>query len=292
MNVWQYSRWVYLIGRSIKYKNLEPSEREAFITFVDEMLKTRPHMKSQINIKKGLNKDWKIQNDYSLGKMIQTIGRNLKNLTLKEEEKILCDRLFFSTDKRRYMTYNEYQALDGKNVFISPDESLKEAVENCTPYSVIILSDGNWEENIEVSVEGTKITSEGNAVITGELKVSANNSTVENVTIKSNNPVSIESDDKLIGIMFNKVNAEKGIVVETEVKNFDIKDSVIGKIEFNNSGENIFVTGSEINGDVVFNDELNGVEISENIIKSQSGIVLNGYINEDISIEGNKFNVE
>ena len=82
MNVWQYSRWVYLIGRSIKYKNLEPSEREAFITFVDEMLKTRPHMKSQINIKKGLNKDWKIQNDYSLGKMIQTIGRNLKNLTL------------------------------------------------------------------------------------------------------------------------------------------------------------------------------------------------------------------
>ena len=292
MNVWQYSRWVYLIGRSIKYKNLEPSEREAFITFVDEMLKTRPHMKSQINIKKGLNKDWKIQNDYSLGKMIQTIGRNLKNLTLKEEEKILCDRLFFSTDKRRYMTYNEYQALDGKNVFISPDENLKEAVENCTPYSVIILSDGNWEENIEISVEGTKITSEGNAVITGELKVCANNSTVENVTVKSSNPVLIESDDKLIGIMFNKVNAEKGIVVETEVKNFNVKDSSVGKIEFNNSGENISITGSEINGDIVFNDELNGVEISENTIKSQSGIILNGYINEDVSIEGNKFNVE
>ena len=89
MNVWQYSRWVYLIGRSIKNKSLEPSEREAFIVFIDGILKYRPYLMSQLNIKKGNNEQgWKNQNDYSLGKMLQVIGRNLKQLTLNIEEKI------------------------------------------------------------------------------------------------------------------------------------------------------------------------------------------------------------
>ena len=86
MNVWQYSRWVYLIGRSIKNKSLEPSEREAFIVFIDGILKYRPYLMPKLNIKKGNGyKEWENQNDYSLGKMLQVIGRNLKQLSLTVE---------------------------------------------------------------------------------------------------------------------------------------------------------------------------------------------------------------
>lgn len=295
MNVWQYSRWVYLIGRSIKYKSLEQSERVAFTSFIDEMLKTRPQLKQVINIKKGSNTDWKTQNDYSLGKMIQSIGRNLKSVLLTKEEKVLCDRLFFSTDKRRFLTYNEYQALDGKNVFISPDENLAEAVENCTPYSTIILSNGKWETDLKIVVDGTKITSEGNAEIIGELSINANDVTIENVTIKSKSPVpiSINSKDILTKIVFNNANIGNEIVVESKIKDFELKETIVsGGISFKDSSEKISILGSTISGDIVFDGTSNGINISENNINSENGIVLNGLSEDNIVIEGNKFNLE
>lgn len=292
MNIWQYSRWVYLIGRSIKYKSLENSEREAFIVFVEEMLKTRPHLKQQVNIKKGSNTDWKTQNDYSLGKIIQVIGRNLKNLHLKDEEKTICDRLFFLTDKRRYMTYNEYQALDGNNVFISPDENLEEAIQNCTPYSVIILSDGNWNCDLEVAVEGTKITSDGNAVITGDLKIVANNTTIENITVKSENPVIIESNNKLSGIGIIKSNIEAGVVINAETKNIEIKDGVLGEVVFYENTENVTISGANISGKIIFNNNVENATISQNTINSEKGIIVSGEATGEIIIDGNKFNME
>ena len=297
MNVWQYSRWVYLIGRSIKNKSLEPSEREAFINFIDGILKTRPMILQRLKIKKG--NTYKVlleQNDYSLGKMVQVIGRDLKVFLMKKEEKILCDRFFFSTDKRRFMTYNDYQALDGKNVFVSEDENLAEIVSNCTPYSVIILSDGNYNFNLDISVEGTKIKSEENAIINGNITISTDDIVVENVTIKSETPIVIKSEDTINLISFNNTNIETCVEIKSEVKDFNLTNSSIyggdSAITFESIGENINIENCFINGSIEFKDTLINSSISNNTIVAENGIVLNGENDENITINGNKFNVE
>lgn len=295
MNVWQYSRWTYLIGRSIKNKSLESSEREAFSTFINEILKTRPMLSSQLNIKKGSNAlGLYEQNDYSLGKMLQIIGRNLKVLTMTEEEKKLCDRLFFSTDERRYMTYNEYQALDGKNVFVTEDENLSEIINNCTPNSIIILSEGNYEGEFNVSVDGTKIKSEDGVVIIGSLSISTNNVSIENVTIKSQEPVVIKSDEKLENIIIKGTTIESGVVIGSDVSGVTIEGSSISGegVLFEETSDLVTINSCEINGDIVFNGSLNDIIITNNAINSEKGIVLNGQEDGNVVIEDNNFNEE
>lgn len=120
VNCWQYSRDVYLLGRSVKYRYFTEKERAAVIEFIVAMAGTRPAYVPYINIKAGnppANEyvenelDWtklERQNDYSLGKMVQKIGRSLKIQFCTEEEKALCDALFAKTDKRRFQAYNGY----------------------------------------------------------------------------------------------------------------------------------------------------------------------------------------
>lgn len=107
-NWWQYSRWVYLLGRSNKYRYFTEKEKVALLDFIAEMAKTRPYIIDRLNLKKGINGEWTVQNEYSIGRAIQLIGRQLKVQILSEEEKELCDKLFEKTDKRRFQSYNDY----------------------------------------------------------------------------------------------------------------------------------------------------------------------------------------
>ena len=272
MNVWQYSRWVYLIGRSIKNKSLVESERQAFIDFIEKILVLRPFLSQRINIKKGYNANsWKDQNDYSLGKMLQVIGRNLKIVVLTQEEKELCDKLFLATDKRRFMTYNDYQSSSVKDILVSPDDDLQYIVENCQPYSTIVLTGGDYDVDLYITVDHTKITALEKSTVRN-IKVSASDVTLEGITAKSTKPVEVYSNKKLISLFFDKL---------------DLNTS----IEYNVDVENVSVTNCFVNGEIVFNKKSSGIIITENNLTSENGIVLNGEVSGVVIIENNKFNV-
>jgi len=150
VNCWQYSREVYLVGRSVKFRYFTEKEREAIIEFIVAMAGSRPAYVPYINIKAGnppaneyvegstsgsgsesasasasasaaeaervLNwEKLEKQNDESLGKMVQKIGRSLKIQFCTEEEKELCDALFEATDKRRFQAYNGYVTDESSN---------------------------------------------------------------------------------------------------------------------------------------------------------------------------------
>lgn len=124
VNCWQYSRDVYLVGRSLKFRSFTEKERAAVIEFISAMASTRPAYVPYINQKSGnppaaefveSNGEKELvwsglekQNDYNLGKMVQKIGRSLKIQFCTAEEKELCDALFEATDFRRAMTINDY----------------------------------------------------------------------------------------------------------------------------------------------------------------------------------------
>lgn len=112
INVWQYSRWTYLIGRSVKFRAFSEKEREAVVIFIKAMNEKRPGIAGIINGKRDnaydYSEDFTFQNDYSLGKMLQRLGRNMKQCFPVEGEKALCDALFASTDKRRFQDYKDY----------------------------------------------------------------------------------------------------------------------------------------------------------------------------------------
>ena len=112
INVWQYSRWVYLLGRSVKFRYFTAKEREAIVTFLNAMLPLRPGCFARFFIKLGNAYDYSdtftYQNDYTLGKMLQVIGKDMKVKFPVEGEKALCDTLFAATDNRRFQDYKNY----------------------------------------------------------------------------------------------------------------------------------------------------------------------------------------
>ena len=112
INVWQYSRWVYLLGRSVKNKSFTTDERNAIIIFINIMSFVRPGVAQYLNLKRDnaqdISAELTYQNDYTLGKMLQKIGRNMKVQFPVAGEKELCDALFTATDKRRYQTYANF----------------------------------------------------------------------------------------------------------------------------------------------------------------------------------------
>lgn len=155
INVWQYSRWVYLIGRSVKFRPFSTTERAAIVTFIVEMNKKRPGIAGIVNGKRDnaldYSADFKYQNDYALGKMLQRLGRDMKACFPVEGEKELCDALFVVTDARRYQTINKY-AVDG----IVAEDAINEVNET--------TDEGGETETVEnetTESEGTETTEEG-----------------------------------------------------------------------------------------------------------------------------------
>lgn len=128
VNCWKYAREVYLVGRSLKFRKFTEAERKAVIDFIVAMAGTRPAYVPYINLKfdntvAGVISDrLEKQNDYSLGKMVQKIGRSLKIQFCTEAEKALCDALFEATYDRKGQDYvfgNE----DGMNEESSTENS-------------------------------------------------------------------------------------------------------------------------------------------------------------------------
>lgn len=142
VNCWKYAREVYLVGRSLKFRKFTETEREAVIAFITAMAGTRPAYVPYINLKAdnapasefvGEGEERQLvwdklakQNDYSLGKMVQKIGRSLKIQFCTEEEKALCDALFAATDNRRSQGYNDYVADEVVEEESSSSESIVE----------------------------------------------------------------------------------------------------------------------------------------------------------------------
>ena len=146
VNCWQYSRDVYLIGRSLKMRRFTDAERAAVIEFIVAMAGTRPAYIPYINIKADnppaneyVDQEasssseeqeserqlaWdklEKQNDYSLAKMVQKIGRSLKVQFCTAEEKEICDALFEATDAGKIEVGEEQVSLRRfENYYVDP----------------------------------------------------------------------------------------------------------------------------------------------------------------------------
>lgn len=145
VNCWKYARETYLVGRSVKFRPFTESERAAVIEFVLSMMESRPSYVPYIRLKKDNpldpTEDFKFQNDYALGKMVQRIGRSLKVLFCKDEEKDACDALFAATDPRRRQAYNGYVADQSESESASQSESESASQSESEPEEVQEISD-------------------------------------------------------------------------------------------------------------------------------------------------------
>ncbi len=170
-NWWQYARYVYNIGRTSRYKDYSDSEVEAIKTFLTAILEARPELTQRINLK-NLNSlvERDEQNNYSLGLMVQTVGRCLKAYSLSEEEKTLCDTLFAATGDRKNRVILPYANITG---IIDPPDSgsisgLGSYAEGTTVTLTAVPAEGyqflKWEDD---STEATReITVSGDASFT------------------------------------------------------------------------------------------------------------------------------
>ena len=168
-NWWQYSRWTYQIGRSVKAKAFTVEERKAIIAFIEGFIATRDALVARLNLKKGNNAEIARQNNYALGKMVQLIGRQIKIVPPTEEEKNLCDTMFALvannvripgwTVLENYKEESEEIDTEDENLENSETEELPVGTEN------EILNNGETEEpkeeegsNVE---QGNEQTTEG-----------------------------------------------------------------------------------------------------------------------------------
>lgn len=118
INCWQYSRDVYVIGRSVKFKPFSETARVAVIEFISAMLVSRPAIADRCNIKvsnpvyetgaTNFEPNLTKQNDYTLGKIVQIIGKSMKVQFATDAEKTLCDALIATLEPRKSLGYNGY----------------------------------------------------------------------------------------------------------------------------------------------------------------------------------------
>ena len=103
-NWWQYSRWTFIIARTLRFNYGSASEKAAVKTFLTSVLANRPWLVPKMNICADDGQGYDIPNetDYSLAKMLMEVGRDLKKIPLTAAEKVLCDTLFAATGERRY----------------------------------------------------------------------------------------------------------------------------------------------------------------------------------------------
>lgn len=185
INVWQYSRWTYLIGRSVKFRPFTESERAAVITFIVAMNELRPGIAGIVRGKRDnaldYSEDFKYQNDYSLGKMLQRLGRNMKQCFPVEGEKELCDALFAETDERRYQTINKY---------------VTDEVEESSESSEIEETSSESSEVVEESSESSEVTEPETSSTSSEEPVESSTSSEEPVEESSESSEVVETSSE------------------------------------------------------------------------------------------------
>ena len=187
VNCWQYSRDVYLIGRSLKMRPFTEDERAAVIEFIKAMAGTRPAYIPYINLKaenppanefkdvepsssgseEGAQAErelvWdllKKQNDYSLAKMVQKIGRSLKVQFCTAEEKEICDALFEATDAGTVEVDGEEVPLRRFQKYYVEEESSGSSEEDESSSSEEDESSSSEENESSSSEEGESSSSE------------------------------------------------------------------------------------------------------------------------------------
>lgn len=110
---WQYSRWIWSIGRSLRINPPSSAERTATETFcktfwdADAETGTRSWLASRFNEKAVMPTDDYIgdpdvEPDQIDCKMVQIVGRDLKKIPMTDAEKTVCDTYISATGDRRY----------------------------------------------------------------------------------------------------------------------------------------------------------------------------------------------
>ena len=101
-NVWQYSRWTYIVGRSLRMNPPSGSERTAVRTFLNQEIVARPYIVQSLDERSGLKTGLDIANepDYNLAKMVMYVGRDLKKIPMTVTEKGYVDTLIAATGNR------------------------------------------------------------------------------------------------------------------------------------------------------------------------------------------------
>lgn len=127
-NWWQYSRWIYNVGRTGRLFPFDGDERRAAEKFINGMIETRPQIMdlvcNRLGVFKGLEyasvEDWaaflSAQPVHCISKTVVYIGRQLKVVPPTEEEKEMCDELIASTGDRyiRVLSMAEGEAGTGQ----------------------------------------------------------------------------------------------------------------------------------------------------------------------------------
>ena len=98
---WEYARWVYIVGRSLRFNEPSGAEYTAAQTFVNNMLVKRPWLETAI--KGNSEADGLLNNKQYWAKAVTIIGNDMQKISLQDTtEKTYCDTLFAATGDRRY----------------------------------------------------------------------------------------------------------------------------------------------------------------------------------------------
>ena len=110
-SAWQYSRWAYVIARSLRHNYASVSERaavEATIQyFGNPTTGTRPWLADRLRLKTepisgGGEPIDAAQSDYDEAKMLMVIAKDLKKIPITDPEASQIDTLIAATGNRRY----------------------------------------------------------------------------------------------------------------------------------------------------------------------------------------------
>lgn len=98
---WEYAKWVYTIGRSLRFNPATGAELTAATTFKTNMLASRSWL--QEPLARNSQNDGNLNNVQLLGEQISFIGRDLLKTAVQDvTEKGYCDTLFTATGNRKY----------------------------------------------------------------------------------------------------------------------------------------------------------------------------------------------
>lgn len=102
-NVWQWSRWTYIVGRSLRINPPSVSERAAVRVFLKAEVAVRSWLVSRLQTKSTTgNLDIDNESDYALAKMVMLVGRDLKKIPASTTEMGNCSTMFSAMPTRPF----------------------------------------------------------------------------------------------------------------------------------------------------------------------------------------------
>lgn len=105
VNVWQYARWTYIVGRSLRINPASRNEAAAVGVFIQQIKATRPWLLYRLQNKAeqlvdGGDRIIALQPNYAEAKMVMVIGRDLKKIPMTIIEKGYVETLLTATGTR------------------------------------------------------------------------------------------------------------------------------------------------------------------------------------------------